>query len=214
VERGISSRGAPVENDCFGRHVSPNVENRLRPVLLSALVLMAIYGCTADAVSSPEDVEIAGIPEAHMVLTYPAGWHLADGNLTPNLADPREVFSLGSFPLRVGGPHCAQVPSQALHDLETTDVFLTLQERGADAIASGFDPRPHKFGPTSGSTDNEVYDCVEPDERDDIGKIHWIWFTDQDRYFHVLVALGREAAPENVSAAWGVLDQLVIEPKS
>jgi hypothetical protein len=46
-----------------------------------------------------------------------------------------------------------------------------------------------------------------------VDALHWIWFTDQDRYFHVLVALGRDATPEDVSAIWGTLDQLVIEPR-
>lgn len=160
------------------------------------------------------DVEVAEIPESNMVLTYPAGWHMAEENLTPNLANPREVFSLGSFPLKPGGPNCAQIPSQALHDLEATDVFVTLQERGSDAFPSGFEPRPDNFGPTSGSTDNVFHDCLELEERDDVGTIHWIWFTDQDRYFHVLVALGHDAAPEDVSAVWNILDQLAIEQRS
>jgi len=199
---------------------------------IAAAVLLIGVACTTPATSEPSDSDpattaggpfdgtpgpsghvTAGISDFNMILTYPADWYLADENLIPNLGNPREVFSLGSLPLRPGGPNCAQVPSQVLHDLEATDVFVTVQERGSDAIPSGFDPRPDNFGPTPGSTDNEIYDCLDSEERDDVSAIHWIWFTDQDRYFHVLVALGRDADPQDVSVLWSVLDQLVIEPR-
>jgi hypothetical protein len=165
--------------------------------------------CGAPISESQEEVEINGF---NMVLTYPGHWYLAEESLTPNLASPREVFSLGSFPLTPGGPNCAQIPSQALHDMAATDVFVTVQERGRDAIPSGFDPRPDNFGPTLGSTDNVFYDCLAPEERHDVGAIHWIWFTDQDRYFHVLIALGRDASPQDTSAVWSVLDEMQIQP--
>ncbi len=89
-------------------------------------------------------------------------------------------------------------------------MFVTVQERGA--APSGFDPRPDKFGPVPRSTDNVFYNCLEPEERDDVGAIHWIWFTDQDRYFHVLVAIGQDASPEDEFAVWNVLDEMQIEP--
>ena len=168
------------------------------------------YGCS-DAVDLPGDVRTVEILGGAMRLTYPADWYLAEDNLTPNLGDPREVFSLGSFPLTPGGPNCAQIPSRALHDLGATDVFVTVQERTA-ADPAGFDPRPEQFGPTPGDTDNVFYDCIDPTELDDIGTLHWIWFTDQNRYFHMLVALGADASAEKVSALWNSLDQLEIEP--
>jgi len=149
-----------------------------------------------------------------MSLTYPVEWHLADVSLTPNLASPTEVFSLGSFPLEPGGPNCAQIPSQALHDMTATDVFVTVQERGSDLDTSGFDPRPDEFGPTPGSADNVFNDCLDPDELADIDAIHWLWFTDQDRYFHVLAAIGASASPEDTAAVWSVLDQMDIQPGS
>jgi hypothetical protein len=160
----------------------------------------------------PEETQ-TGLDDLDMVLTYPRDWHLAEESLTPNLDSPTEVFSLGSFPLKPGGPTCAQIPSQALHDMEATDVFVTVQERGSNADASGFSTRPDTFGPTPGSADHVFYDCLEPAERDHVGEIHWIWFTEQDRYFHVLVALGRDTAAEDVSSVWNVLNQLEIKPR-
>jgi len=188
------------------------VNRKLRSLLLGAVLSILLHGCIADAERLSGDVRVAEIPDFKLVLAYPAEWFLAEETLTPNLGGPLEVFSLGSFPLRPGGPTCAQIPSQAMHDLRSTDVFVTVQERGT-TNPSGFDPRPDSFGPTPGDTDHVFYECLEPEERADVGTMHWIWFTDQDRYFHVLVALGQEAAPESVSATWTTLDQLVIEPR-
>jgi hypothetical protein len=56
------------------------------------------------------------------------------------------------------------------------------------------------------------FDCLDPDERSDLSAIHWIWFTDAGRYFHVLVAIGRDADPSDISAVWETLDRLVILP--
>jgi hypothetical protein len=56
------------------------------------------------------------------------------------------------------------------------------------------------------------YDCIELEERADIGEIHFIEFTDEGRLFYVLVALGRAAHAADVSAAWTVLDQMTIMP--
>lgn len=153
--------------------------------------------CDATIADGQRHVELR---DFNVALTYPDDWHLANVSLTPSLASPTEVFSLGSFPLEPGGPNCAQIPSQALHDMTPTDVFVTVQERGSDLETSGFDPRPDEFGPTPGSTDNVFYDCLDPDERADIGAIHWISFTDQSRYFHVLVAIGENASPEDTTA--------------
>lgn len=162
----------------------------------------------------PDDQAQVEIAQFNVSLTYPGRWHLADSTLTPALGNPREVFSVGSFPLRPGGPRCAQAPTQALHDMEPTDVFLTVQERVGEFPSSGFDPRPGNFGPALGSSDNVFYDCLDPDERADIGVIHWIWFSDQDRYFHVLVALGGDASSDDTAAIWKVLDQMEIRPRN
>ncbi|MCI0426338.1 MAG: hypothetical protein L0Z47_10935 [Actinobacteria bacterium] len=195
---------------------------------LAAAAALAVVACStagtnersdvASTTSGSSDDETRGqsvetrISDLNIVLTYPADWYLAEEDLTPAVSNPREVFSLGSFPLRPGGPNCAQVPTHALHDLGPTDVFLTVQERGGDATPSGWESRPDNFGPTPGSTDNEIYDCVDPGERNDVRAIHWMSFTDQDRYFYGRVALGRDADPDDVAAVWGVLDRLVIEP--
>ena len=189
---------------------------RASPVLSrSALSLMSlalvIAACSSSHAGAGELNE-AHLTDVNITVKYPSDWYLAEQSLTPNLGNPHEVLSVGSFPLNSGGPNCAQIPSQALGEMTATDVFVTVQERGADAIPAGFAPRPDEFGPIPGSTQNELYECVDEAERADIDAIHWIWFRDQDRFFHVAVAIGEDAAPEDVAAAWKVLDDLIIEP--
>ena len=179
------------------------LEHPKRLSVILALVLGAA-ACTGG------DTRVVELPESAMVVTLPSEWHLADVSLTPNLGSPVEVLSVGSFPLNPGGPNCAQIPSQALHDMEPTDVFVTVQETGPGA---GSEPRPDTFGPTSGSGGNVFLGCVGPEEQDDIGELHWLSFTDQGRYFYVAVAIGKGATSDDVSAIWSVLDDLVIESK-
>jgi len=179
------------------------MEHPKRLPAILALVLGAA-ACTG------RDTRIVELPESAMVVMVPSEWHFADVSLTPNLASPVEVLSVGSFPLKPGGPNCAQIPSQALHDMGPTDVFVTVQETGPGA---GSEPRPDTFGPTPGSDSNVFLDCVGPEEQDDIGELHWLSFTDHDRYFYVAVAIGKDATSDDVSAIWSVLDDLVIESK-
>jgi hypothetical protein len=187
--------------------------NAVREGLTISDIRESPWGTSEDPPETTNDMQVVELDESSIVLTYPADWQLAEENLTPNLADPREVFSLGTFALTPGGPNCAQAPTQSLHDMDGTDVFLTVQERwGVGTLTSGFDPRPDEFGPTPGSADNVFFECLDPEERSDLSAIHWIWFTDAGRYFHVLVAIGRDADPSDISAVWETLDRLVILP--
>jgi len=206
-ERGIGDPPVLVDRDENGLVVE------IKYLFFAENNTFAVENVMSCPSTQPDDVRVVELPGGAMRLTYPADWYLADERLTPNLGAPREIFSLGSFPLVPGGPNCAQIPSRALHDLGSTDVFLTVQERTV-ADPAGFDPRPEHFGPTPGDTDNVFYDCIEPGELADIGTLHWTSFTDQNRYFHMLVALGADAPAEKVSALWNSLDQLVIEPLS
>ena len=187
--------------------------NEVREGLTISEVRESPWATSEDPPETTSDLQVVELAESSIVVTYPADWQLAEESLTPNLADPREVFSLGTFALTPGGPNCAQAPTQALHDMDGTDVFLTVQERwGVGTHTSGFDPRPDAFGPISGSADNAFFECLDPEERSDLNAIHWIDFTDAGRYFYVLVAIGRDADPEEVSAVWETLNRLVILP--
>jgi hypothetical protein len=138
----------------------------------------------------------------------PSGWQQAEKRLTPQLTDPREVLSLGTFPLHAEEGECGHMPTGALEDLGPSDAFVTLQERGRGGGASlDFPPRPERFGPDPGDR-SEARDCVPGARFTD----HWFGFSDAGRRFHVLVAFGPEATQERRAEAWRALDSLRIDP--
>lgn len=136
-------------------------------------------------------------------LELPRGWQRARVNLTPGLVDPREVLSVGTYPLqyRADGP-CSQFPVSALQDLGPRDAFLTIQERGRGS-AAGFPARPRRFEPDLGGP-SEAPGCVP-------GKSftnYWFSFADAGRHFHVLVVFGFAASRAVQRQAWQILDRL------
>jgi hypothetical protein len=76
-------------------------------------------------------------PERGFSVRYPKEWYLADERLTPNLGDPREILSVGTYRLRVGGERCAHFPVYALEDLGSDDAFISVFERSPPLSRSG-----------------------------------------------------------------------------
>src|ERR1700754_2740578 len=71
--------------------------------------------------------------ERGLSLRLPPGWERARRNLTPGLADPHEILSVGSYrPRYVSGSRCAipGCPLPALDDFGSDDVLISIQERG------------------------------------------------------------------------------------
>jgi hypothetical protein len=139
----------------------------------------------------------------------PDGWQHARGSLT-RLSDPREVLSVGTYPLRYRQVGCYQMPSSALEDLGPGDALVTLLERGSDPHSSwpDFPPRPTHFGPLPGDT-SEAQECAPKGRFTD----HWLRFTDAGRHFHVLVAFGPQATEATKEQAWSLLDGLQVDPE-
>jgi hypothetical protein len=155
-------------------------------------------------------------------VSYPADWNVAEENLTPQLSEPAEILSLGTFPLRAGrdiddglrffGP---PVAPKALEDMTSGDAFVSLQESGADVGL--FDPRPDRFGPLG--CEDAIYGCrpsVHPDLPDAAQDVPfrgwWIPFQDFGRGFYLFVAIGNEATPELREEVWAVADSLAFDP--
>jgi hypothetical protein len=138
--------------------------------------------------------------------TLPAGWHAAKTSLTPHLVNPREVLTVGTGTLPVGGK-CAQFPSAALAALGPTDALVTVQERLGSVVR--FPTRPHRFALPAANT-SEAAQCAGPGAS---FISYWFEFRDGGRGFHVLVALGRAAPPARAREALAVLDSLRITPR-
>jgi hypothetical protein len=146
-------------------------------------------------------------------LEYPAGWTLAEESLTPILVDPREILSIGTFPLRPGGaaPTDAYLPGHAIADIGPGDVLLTVQE-GRASRSSSFADRPPRFGPDAvcEADDRACVDGIAL--RIEALRAWWIPFRDpvSGRAFYAFVAMGEDAYrdPARSSAAWRILDSM------
>ena len=141
--------------------------------------------------------------ESHGLSTdLPPGCQEARHSLTPNLSDPREVLSVGTYRLRFRPLGCAQFPSSALRDMGPADALVTLQERGG---RNRFRRRPRYFGPQP-YDGSEAPECVPGAHFTD----HWQQFRDHGRNFHVFVAFGPRASTKTRNEAWAILDGLVV----
>jgi hypothetical protein len=59
----------------------------------------------------------------------PAGWRRAKARLVPKLLSPREILSLGTFAMPVGGGgNCGREPIAAIQRMETGDALVSIQE--------------------------------------------------------------------------------------
>jgi len=178
--------------------------------LVVCVLLLVLAACDKPFSPVNDDwVELIDEEEG-LSISYPTDWVRAEETLTPNLGSPREVLSIGTFPLEPGGPNCAQVPTNALIDLRPEDVFLTLQ---GDLSRPDSEDRP-VFGPGVGlGMDHlEIPYCLPEDERLDIGEMQWVHFSDAGRGFYLLVAIGSDASAATVDQVWMVANSLAIAP--
>lgn len=138
----------------------------------------------------------------------PPGWTQASQSLTPHLSNPVEILSAGTFgdmrPSDNGG--CAHVPTGALRRMGPGDAFVSVEERFGDPR---FPDRPAHFTLDPKDQGSEAEQCAGPGEQLDV---FWFGFRDAGRGFHVLVALGRNAAPARAAEALALLDSLRFDP--
>jgi hypothetical protein len=142
-------------------------------------------------------------------VSFPATWQRAERPVTPRLTEPREILSLGTFPLRHRPTNCEAFAGSAREDLGPADAFLTILERGFDHNSEWleFPRRPKRFGPTP-----ENANVAEPACGDRPGTdVRWFNFTDAGRHFHVLLVAGADAPPEVREEAWRILNALRLD---
>ena len=176
----------------------------MRRFLLGAL-LIALAGCGEEGTSEPASWISYRDSELGFAVRYPADWHRAEERLTPTLADPREVLSLGTYPLRPGGDRCAHMPVRALEDFGPTDVFISIQERKTPGPGE-FQPRGVFKAPMS--LRSGAFCVPDPERADD-----WLFFSDNGRGFYAIVAMGTEASPETRQELVEVLNSLQFESR-
>ena len=172
-------------------------------------VLLAFAGCGGQEGAAEEARWVTFHDrERGFTVRYPAAWQRAEEQLTPTLADPRELLSVGTLTLRPGGDRCSHMPVRALEDFGPTDAFVSIQERVRPGSGE-FTPRGAFRAPTASRTGRF---CVPDAERLD----DWLFFSDAGRGFYAIVALGMGASPATKCELVEVLNSLEFEqrPKS
>ncbi len=154
--------------------------------------------------------DIRFVSEEHgFEITYPADWYRSDEILAPALTSPpqgiEEVLSLGTYPLRPGGAECPHVPLNALLDLGSDDVLISiiLGNQGTG------DPWPAAFGtssflPAPGAGDAPI-DAQTCSGRVDLD-FHFGVFALDGRQVQVFVASGDGVDDVTQTQAWRILD--------
>jgi hypothetical protein len=145
--------------------------------------------------------------ENRFSVRYPAAWTRATVRLTPILADPREILSIGTSELPPGGESCAQFPVNALDAVGATDALLTLQESGHPDLA-GFPPLPDDLEHLEPDTRFWGAGCLQNPNR---LVTWWIRFRERDRAFYGLVAIGNSATEETRGQVFQALSSFQVE---
>jgi hypothetical protein len=130
-------------------------------------------------------------------IRYPGRWYRAKQSLTPLLTSPRELFSLGTRPLRYRGTDCAHLPKSAFQDLSSKDAFISVEESGGP----GFAKRPADF--RTGAHPMRRFDCMP---RHAPLRYYWILFRDSGREFYALVVIGTHASVAVKDQTWAALN--------
>jgi hypothetical protein len=135
-------------------------------------------------------------------VSYASDWTPASEILTPTLTDPREIFAIGTYPLRPGGSSCAQYPVNAIEDLGPTDALIWLGERQRESASAPTRPADFEAWMSAASVDDSP-DCIML-VKDFVH--HAGEFSDAGRTFDLYVAYGAAVSPKTLSELWAILN--------
>ncbi len=146
--------------------------------------------------------------EEGFFVRYPVGWNRAEGTLTPNLEDPREILTLGTFELRPGGQNCAHFAEFAIGSMNPRDAFISIQEREERLTGSDVVDREARAITLEDGYETEARDCLDrPADFAD----RLISFRDSGRSFHAYVALGSAISEGTLGEVLEILGSLRFE---
>jgi hypothetical protein len=96
---------------------------------LLALVAIGLPGLGASGSSGPASFRPYSSERYSFEGTLPAGWQRARDRLVPRLLSPREILSVGTAPMPVGGGgNCGREPVAAIRRMQPGDALITIQE--------------------------------------------------------------------------------------
>lgn len=129
-------------------------------------------------------------------------WYSVSEQLAPSAEGFEQLFAAGTWLMLPGDrPACAPFPGAAITALRDTDAFLVIYEDlSADSIES-VPARPSTFERTTSNSDGSA-ECVP-------GKLFdhdWIGFRDNNREFHLFVAMGPDVSDATRAVLWRTAD--------
>ena len=127
-------------------------------------------------------------------------------SLTPQLADPREVISVGTGRLPAGGP-CAQFPGRAVAAVSPTGAFISIQIRSPDHAPPQTLTRAD-LGFTSGTALTRTECGTTPNHPQG----RWISFREAGREVYAVLVVGRQASAATRRQALETLNSLRLTP--
>lgn len=157
--------------------------------------------------SNPSDPEYHS-PEEGFSVRYPESWTRSKHTLTPNLVDPREILSLGTFELRTGGQNCAHFAEFAIGDMGPGDAFISIQEREGPLASPDVVDREARAITLEDGYETEARDCLDH-PADFLDRL--ISFRDSGRWFHAYIALGSAVSAETLGEVEEILGSLRFE---
>jgi hypothetical protein len=145
----------------------------------------------------------------------PPGWQRSRGTLVPNLLDPREILSLGTYTLRPdgSGPACdTQLPLGTLQGLGSGGVFVWITESNPARVIGeergvAPKPRPKHFG----AQETRTLDCSSQLFTPAL-VANSVAFSDHGRWINAYVVFGANASQERKDQTWRMLDTLRFDP--
>lgn len=186
---------------------SISVEGATSGFELTGVTVRADEPVTFDGAVGTRDAEgrVTVVEESSgLEVTYPDTWQRAGESLTPSLVWPREVMSLGTFPLRPGGRLCGHMPENALRDMGAADALVSLQIAGRFGSSTN-DTWPPDFGPDDLPPGDGTHDANVCAERPDLD-IRWDRFYLQGAALYVLVAFGDQVDESVEQEVWDILE--------
>jgi hypothetical protein len=188
-----------------------------RPGALLAVVGAAIAIALAGAARSASTNDVAGqarygSERYGFSVSVPAGWQRARTRLVPKLLSPREILSLGTFAMPVGGGgDCDREPITAIERMETGDALVSIQEyalNGAMRTGTRSAPPPRLESVKELTLRKQAH---RRGERIPAGRALWsatLPFSDHGRWFDALVYVKGDPTPARLHEIQSILDRL------
>lgn len=146
--------------------------------------------------------------------SVPAGWQRARARLVPELLSPREILSLGTFAMSVGGGgDCGREPIAAIEQMEPGDALISIQEYALnDAMRARMGTR--SAPPSRLKSVKELTLRKQAHRRGEhIPASRALWsatlpFGDHGRWFDALVYVKGDPTPARLHTIHSILDGL------